>query len=254
MNRRRAMVGAATALFAFPASSGASAVRPKAAHAFVIGGEEFLLMDIISPMDRGSSGAEPYARQALAVQQALLADGGLDVSAMQARDRWGRRVGVALLQRAGVEAAPLQLLLVQAGAARVAPTSDAYEFIQSLLEAEDAARRAKRGLWALRAYAPIDANACCQRIPPAFHVARGSVVSAAMRGGRVYLNFGPDYRTDFTVSVLSRTMKKWRTLIDPDTITGRTIEARGHIDFYNGPAIELTHELQVRFIDKTWQP
>ncbi len=251
MNRRSALTGAAAALFAFPASSGASAVRPKAAHAFTISGEEFLLTDIIAPIDRASSDSEPFARQALAVQQALLAEGDLDISAMQARDRWGRRAGVAHLRRPGVETAPLQLLLVKEGAARVAPASDSFGCIQSLLEAEDEARHAKRGLWALAAYAPIDANACCQRISPTFHVAHGSVVSAALRGGRIYINFGPDYRTDFTVSVLARTMKKWRTPIDADSVMGRTIEARGHVDFYNGPAIELTHEMQVRFMDET---
>lgn len=247
MNRRSVIAGAFSAAIASPSSAYAAGARPQAAHAFNMGGEEFLLTDIISPAIPPNGEAEPYAHAALEVQKRLLAGAGIDVSGMTARDRWDRRVGVARLQRTDDEPASLQLSLVQAGAARVAPQSEAFDLILSLLEAEDEARRATRGLWALDAYAAIDANVANHRISPAFHIVQGRVVSATLRSGRLYLNFGADYQTDFTASLLARTMKQWRMPINPDIVIGRTIEVRGHVGFYNGPSLELTHEMQVRF-------
>lgn len=253
MNRRAFIAGAVAATAARPSAALAFSARPQAAHSFSLGEEEFLLTDILSPVIRAGTAGEPFARQALAAQQSLLAAGEIDVSAMQARDRWGRRSGVAVIRLGRAEPSSLQLLLVRAGAARVAPSSDAFEFIGMLLAAEDEARRAGRGLWSASFYDPIDANSCCQRLSPRFHIARGVIVTSALRSGRIYLNFGDDYRTDFTASIPARAMKGWRSPIAPETIGGAMVEIRGHVDFYNGPSVELTHEMQVRFLEGSKQ-
>jgi hypothetical protein len=57
---------------------------------------------------------------------------------------------------------------------------------------------------------------------------------------RAYLNFGPDYKTDFTVTIAPTEMRLFRRAkIDPRELTGRTVRVRGWLGSYNGPEMEL---------------
>lgn len=67
---------------------------------------------------------------------------------------------------------------------------------------------------------------------------QGEVMSVTARRGGAYLNFGPDYKTDFTISVFGkaykgRTPQAWKAL------AGKKVIVRGWISRYNGPHIAL---------------
>jgi hypothetical protein len=54
------------------------------------------------------------------------------------------------------------------------------------------------------------------------------------------LNFGPDYKTDFTVTIAPTEMRLFRReKIDPRELVGRTLRVRGWLGSYNGPEMEL---------------
>ena len=76
---------------------------------------------------------------------------------------------------------------VERGLARVYTFPDNRGRIAEMLAAEDAARRAKRGLWALPAYrvrAPEEAA------PGGFLLIEGRVLAQSRGDGPTYLNFG----------------------------------------------------------------
>ena len=73
--------------------------------------------------------------------------------------------------------------------------------------------------------------------------------SAALARGRYYLNFGEDYREDFTATTRSRTGKKWaRTGFDLLSLEGAQIRVRGFTVWINGPSIELAHIKQIEVL------
>jgi hypothetical protein len=82
-----------------------------------------------------------------------------------------------------------------------------------------------------------------------FQIVEGRVVSAAIIKGRAYLNFGPNWRTDFTFSIAPRERRQFaRSGIDLAALTGRRIRGRGWVTLRNGPMIELTHPAQLEIL------
>ena len=70
------------------------------------------------------------------------------------------------------------------------------------------------------------------------------VVAAAAVRGWIYLNFGPDYRTDFTAGAPPETSEAF----DEDAmlaLPAARVRVRGEIEAYNGPFIRLVAPAQV---------
>lgn len=138
----------------------------------------------------------------------------------------------------------LQQALVAAGTARVVTFADERAGAEALLAAEDAARREGRGLWADPANAPLPAAdaAAVATARGRLAVIEGQVAGAAVVRGRLYLNFGADWRDDVTVSVAPAALKTFpKAARDPAHWRGRLVRARGWVRSYNGPLIEADH-------------
>ncbi|MCW8951924.1 MAG: thermonuclease family protein, partial [Rhodospirillales bacterium] len=79
-----------------------------------------------------------------------------------------------------------------------------------------------------------------------FQLVEGRVVDTANVKGTVYLNFGRNWRTDFTVAIHRRALRLFeKTGVDPLLLKGRTIRVRGWLRSRNGPMIEATHPEQI---------
>lgn len=141
----------------------------------------------------------------------------------------------------------VQAELLRQGMARVYTFPDNRQLAPELFAAEREARAARRGIWAEAAYAvrPADPKSLARDIGT-FQIVEGRVKDAAKVRGRVYLNFGDDFRTDFTATIApeaSPLFSKAKT--DPLALKGKIVRVRGYLRDYNGPVIDITHPEQI---------
>ncbi|MBI2979133.1 MAG: thermonuclease family protein [Rhodospirillales bacterium] len=197
------------------------------------------------PLGRPNFPAWPLAeesKQALAAlalgKQVKLSFGGAD------KDRHGRLL--AHLHTA--DGAWVQSRMLAAGMARVYSFPDNRALVAEMLAIEADARAAKRGIWALSFYAVRGAAETARHIG-SFQVVEGRVVKAAKVKGVVYLNFGADWRSDFTAAVGTDALKLFRKAgVDPLAFEGRTVRVRGWLKEMNGPMIALSHPEQIEAV------
>jgi endonuclease YncB( thermonuclease family) len=197
------------------------------------------------PLDRPPDRPWPLATRARDALAALV-DGAtvrLEPSARDV-DRYGRLLAHAWLG----DGRWLQGELLRAGLAQIATTADSRERAAEMLAIEAEARAARRGLWASPVYAVRTPMEVRDDIG-GFAVVEGAVVGARRVKKRVYLNFGADWRDDFTVTVDAANLALFEAAgLDPLALAGRRIRVRGWVERYNGPAIEATHPEQIEVL------
>jgi endonuclease YncB( thermonuclease family) len=148
----------------------------------------------------------------------------------------------------------VQREMLDQGMARVYSFADNRAAIDQLLEAERRARARSLGIWGQPFYAIRDPASVIDDID-SFQIVEGMIVSAALVRGRHYLNFGDDWREDFTVTVAPRDRKIFQSslvangLEDLAALAGHRMRVRGWIKSYNGPQIEVTHPEQIEWLD-----
>lgn len=228
-------------------------------------GREVRLTGIQAPkLPLGRSGFEPWplseeARKAASAlvdgKSVMLRYGGARI------DRYGRVLAQVFMD--GEEGALwMQQEMLRKGLARVYTFQDNNACSDELLAAEREARSAGRGIWVHPFYDVrngADAQSL-ERLAGRFEVVEGTVKSAALVRGRIYVNFGEDYRQDFTVTVAPGDAKlfladeKWMpppASNDNDGLSlpaGQKLRVRGWIDRHNGPEITATHPEQIEFL------
>lgn len=161
-------------------------------------------------------------------------------------DRYDRVRG-QVFDREGAEPW-LQVALLGSGLARVEISPDRTECWRELYDAESEARAAQKGLWALPAYQIRSPDQLGGDINT-FQIVQGTVANAEVREGRAYLNFGPDWRTDFTVTIAPEDMSNFRKEgVDPRGYASKTIRVRGIVQQFNGPEIEIANPEQIEVL------
>jgi hypothetical protein len=162
-----------------------------------------------------------------------------------ALDRHGR----ILAQARTAEGLWLQDELLRLGHARVFTQAGAAERVAEMLAREAEARAARRGLWALGAYA-VRADAEAGRFTDSFQLVEGRVLKAAAAREVYYLNFGRDFRRDFTVGLDRAALRLFRRAgVDPAALEGKRIRVRGWLVWRGGPYIGATHPEQVEIVE-----
>ena len=79
----------------------------------------------------------------------------------------------------------------------------------------------------------------------------GTVLDSAEVRGRTYLNFGEDWRSDFTVTISPKDKRRFREeSFDLLALKGRRIRVRGWLHQRNGPMIDVTHPEQIELLEK----
>lgn len=135
--------------------------------------------------------------------------------------------------------------MLRTGMARVYTFPDNRALAAEMIALEAEARAARRGIWAHPFYAVRGVEELKNDIGT-FQIVAGRAVDAAKVKGVVYLNFGADWRTDFTLRLDGPALKMFRADgIDPMALKGATVEARGWLRFQNGPMIEISHPEQL---------
>ena len=182
----------------------------------------------------------------------LLADRVVDVEFLSdTADRYQRRIGTIWL-RDGLQRVDLHERLLEAGLVQVYPYPDAIARLSRWLAVEDAARSGAAGLWGeyetrLR---DVDPDVLIQDLGT-IQVVEGRVTDVAvLASGRVYLNFGSDYRTDFTVRLEAESAPDFADhLGELSALHQRRIRVRGVIRDENGPMIIPSNPLRLEVLD-----
>jgi endonuclease YncB( thermonuclease family) len=238
-------------------TAGSGAAEPDAplAVAAVLAGDRLQLADgrevrlagiRVAPVDRGD------------LDLARLAGAARETLAMRLEGRAVRlEVGADALDRYGALAAQverddrvwLQGVLLEEGLAQVQTRPGETSRTAAMLARERAARAAGRGLWRHPEFAPRRANTLADAIG-SFRIVQGQVVRVAPTEHYVYLNFGTDWRSDFTVRLrrteLNESFSRSTTAVEE--LAGRWVEVRGYVLEAGGPLIEISHPEQIQVL------
>jgi len=133
--------------------------------------------------------------------------------------------------------------------ARVYSFPDNRSRIKEMLKHEKSARMAKRGIWGHPYYRIINHRQTPRHLR-SFQLIEGKVQKAVVVRGRAYLNFGENWRNDFTITMSPRTMRRfWRKGPAIDRYQGKNIRVRGWLKKFNGPMIEASHPEQIEILE-----
>ncbi|WP_417483147.1 thermonuclease family protein [Maricaulis sp.] len=168
------------------------------------------------------------------------------------RDRYDRAIAQVYLPGAGEEVW-VQAAMVSAGRARVLSHPGNRGAALSLLRLEADARADGVGLWADPAFRvrDTDPDRLAQDIG-SVQLVEGRVLEVTrLRSGRTYVNFGLDYRTDFTVQVEAADEAAFeaadQALAD---LEGRRIRVRGWLEAENGPLMRIDHPERIEWLEE----
>ena len=164
------------------------------------------------------------------------------------RDRYGRYLAQAFVLDGGEEVW-VQGAMISAGHARAYALPGSESCLADLLVRERVARDARLGLWSTPAYTVRDAlrPQDISRLAGSFAVVEGKVIRAAAVGPTIYLNFGADWRRDFTVAIPKRLLKG----STPEIYEGRDIRVRGWVQRRNGPLIAVSTLEEIEFVGES---
>lgn len=217
-------------------------------------GQRVRLLDINAPelAHRGMP-AEPFGEAAKARTAALAAGKTVWLRLGPKKyDDYGRLLAHVILP----DNSWLNGTLVREGVAVVYTFSDNRVFPRELLGYEHEAREARRGLWTLPRWQVREAATCCAESDIGQFVLVRGVVQSASRGGDLwYLNFGDDYRTDFTVEIANKDFNKFFKKAGVRDVAsaykGREILVHGRAKPVNGVAVKVTHPEQIELVEGT---
>ena len=187
--------------------------------------------------------AWPYAQEAKAGLAALIKGRTVQLYyGGETRDRFGRAVAqIYTMDSSGKPDLWIQGEMVRLGLARVYSWKDELADMAALYALETTARDRSRGIWSHSFYAVRrpDPDPLAQYVD-SLQIVEGIVTSTADVRGRIYLNFGADYKTDFTIAITKKNVKRFAAL-DLIDLTGARVRVRGWVELINGPMIWLDH-------------
>jgi micrococcal nuclease len=145
----------------------------------------------------------------------------------------------------------LQEEMITKGLARVYSLPDSRACIAELMAREREARAERRGVWGSSAYRIASALDVKRlgRLIHSYQLVEGRVASVGEGGGRLYLNFAPDWRSDFTISVERKAVGAFAAAgIDLKALAGARLRVRGFLAWRNGPMVEASHPEQIELL------
>jgi len=165
-------------------------------------------------------------------------------------DRYGRLLAHVFV-REGSEHTWLQEEMLRRGYARAYALPGSTECLQDLVAAEDHARRSGLGIWGHASYQirPADRHWELLRYRSTYQLVEGKVRDAAEVRGRIYLNFGENWREDFTITVQPTNKRVFDEAgMKLTDLKGRRVRVRGWIERRGGPLIEIYHPSQLEVL------
>lgn len=157
------------------------------------------------------------------------------------KDKYGRLLGYCFVDGKFVNAE-----LIKEGFALLYTFPPNVKYVDTFKVYQAQARKKLKGLW--QTHEVINSDRAYKYIGKVRSV-QGRVLSTYQSKKCVYLNFGTNYKTDFTVVIFSNVIKYFKDKnIDPVSFyKGKTIRVCGKIKEYNGPEIiiNMPQEIEV---------
>jgi len=195
------------------------------------------------PKGRPNFAEWPFARDAQAALGELVQGRSVTLHFGGTReDRYGR----VLAQLARDDGLWVEGELIRRGLARVYTFPDNRAAAAEMLALEREARTERRGLWAAPFFAirrPEEAG----RFVGDFELVEGKIVDGARTANAVFLNFGADWHTAFTLRLNTEALRLFRSDgVDPLALIGATVGVRGYIRRDRDRAImDITHPEEI---------
>lgn len=172
------------------------------------------------------------------------------------RDRYDRAVAqVFVLDKNAETGIWLQHAMVKAGMVRVYSWQGHEQDNTALLSAEQDARKNAVGIWDTAKTGGFydirkpNPDPLAQYVD-SVQIVEGIIVKTADVRGTIYLNFGADYRTDFTIAISKKSRRAFKHAdYDPLTLTGAHVRVRGYLELYGGPIIWLNNPNRLEVLD-----
>ncbi len=216
-------------------------------HSLQLDGEVAVLAGIEVPLPSDGRYAQRWAQLARQKLQALAAGATLQFTVVgSGHDRYAR----LLAQVGDGHGLWLQGEMLRAGLARVWVPSNTPDRLAQMLALEDEARRARRGLWSDPFFAVLEAEGIGFQHLDQLQLVEGKVMAVATVRGTTYVNFGADWRADFTLEIDAATRRQLlKAGLDPAALKDHRVRVRGWPLWRNGPAIEIRYAAQLERLD-----
>lgn len=166
------------------------------------------------------------------------------------RDRYGRLLAHVFLIREDKHQWVQQALVAQ-GLAMAISFPDNRACVRQLQHSEHLARKQDAGFWKEGLFRVRNASdpASMRALSNTFQIVEGTVRAVAAKRKRIYINFGEDWRTDFTATIAPSDRDGFADAgMNPADLAGRKVRVRGWLRQRNGPIIALTHPEQIEIV------
>ena len=222
--------------------------------------EEVRLIGALAPRSpdmRPDASPWPPEQEAMAALRDLVVGRSVELATLgRAKDRYGRLLAHLFLNEDG-ERVWVQGRMLSTGHARAYGLPESFACASELIAHERVARQAQVGLWANAAYATRSATEAGKllRYRNSYQLVEGNVVHVKAAKTRTYLDFGRDWRTDFSAGVDAKILRanpEWAKTLA--ALEGRHVEVRGWIEYRGGPYIAIEDPSQLAIIDESAQP
>lgn len=171
-------------------------------------------------------------------------------------DRYGRLLAHVFVG-SGAQEKWVQGELLAAGVVRAYGLPGSFTCFTELLAHERIARTKDRGLWSLSLYRMKAAHltGLLMRRRSQYEIVSGTVASVSNTKSAVYLNFGSDWKTDFTARVAKDVLAAHPDLANILAgYKGKRVAVRGWIERRNGPLVDVRHSDQIEILDTSSKP
>ncbi len=147
----------------------------------------------------------------------------------------------------------VQDFLISNGLSWAFSTIDSQKSMPTLKKLEYVARKNDMGFWGAHLYRVKNPREIKDYIN-SYQIVEGYVLNVTKRRKSIYINFGNNWRTDFTIVFRKDSQKpfiKKYKKFDLANLKNLRVKIRGWIEESNGPMIELTHPEQMDIMTPT---
>ena len=188
---------------------------------------------------------QPFAQEATKLNQRLVEGKYVKIEFdVEKRDKYSRLLGYCF-----VDGILVNEKLLEEGLAVLYTKPPNIAYADEFVDAQKQARENKKGLW--KTYETID-HTQSHRYINQIRTVRGRIINTYDSGKAVFLNFGYNYKTDFTIVIFRSSLPLFLNKgINPASFyRGKTVEVTGRIKEYNGPEIIVNIPEEIVIISK----